>query len=530
MEAYWENTGYLQRFKREAQLAARLHHSQICPIHHYGVVERDGDKIPFLAMRYIDGDVLADLLRRQGRYVPSQAVELVLTLALAMDYAHRSGVIHRDLKPGNIIIQSDGRPIILDFGLARFLAPDSGQPRLTVIGLQLGTRPYMSPEQFHGDPDEIDPRCDVYALGVVLFELVTGRPPYAGTAFHVQFQVCSPSPPPAPGIDPELDRVCQKAMAKNRDDRYQDMAAFARELSDYLSRRAPLPAGGAAPAVGDAEPPPGTLIPADRVAVPGASVGSIGMSLVRIESGSFEMGSTSEQIDQLFTLFPGAKKEWFADEQPRHLVEITRPFYLGIDPVTQGQYRSIMGPHECHFKGSDDLPVESVSWLDAVAFCNKLSEREGQEPCYRIEGDKVTVIGGNGFRLPTEAEWEYACRAGSETLYPFGDDPKKLGEYAWYSDNAGGQTHPVGQKTANAWGLRDMLGNVWEWCADGYDEKYYVASPGADPPGAAKVSPRVIRGGAWVRRAEYCRPALREGSTPELRGNGLGFRVAAVQG
>ena len=141
-----------------------------------------------------------------------------------------------------------------------------------------------------------------------------------------------------------------------------------------------------------------------------------------------------------------------------------------------------MGDNPSHFKGSDDLPVESVSWLDAVKFCNKLSEREKRTPFYRIDGTEVTLAGGNGYRLPTEAEWEYACRAKSTTLYPFGDDASKLGEHAWYAGNSESKTHPVGQKLPNAWGLYDMLGNVWEWCADGYDEKYYASSPSADPP------------------------------------------------
>ena len=206
-----------------------------------------------------------------------------------------------------------------------------------------------------------------------------------------------------------------------------------------------------------------------------------------------------------------------------------RPFYLGIHEVTQGQYQAVMGDNPSHFKGSDDLPVENVSWLDAVTFCNKLSEREKRTPFYRIDGTEVTLVGGNGYRLPTEAEWEYACRAKSTTLYPFGDDASKLGEHAWYAGNSESKTHPVGQKLPNAWGLYDMLGNVWEWCADGYDEKYYASSPPADPPGAPGASHRVIRGGGWGNYPGCCRPADRVGCTPGYRSNDLGFRVAAVQ-
>ncbi len=187
---------------------------------------------------------------------------------------------------------------------------------------------------------------------------------------------------------------------------------------------------------------------------------SLGMTLVRIEPGSFLMGSSQDQIDHLIRQCPDSKREWFDNEQPQHTVKITRPFYLGAHPVTQGQYQAVMGNNPSHFKGSDDLPVESVSWLDVVAFCNKLSKREKRTPFYQINGTEVTVLGGDGYRLPTEAEWEYACRAGSATLYPFGDNASALGEFAWYGKNSEKKTHPVGQKSANAWGLHDVLGNV----------------------------------------------------------------------
>jgi formylglycine-generating enzyme required for sulfatase activity len=255
---------------------------------------------------------------------------------------------------------------------------------------------------------------------------------------------------------------------------------------------------------------------------------TIGMKLVRIEAGEFLMGTTKDQVERLVRLFSDAKKEYFDDEQPQHSVKISRPFFLGIREVTQGQYWEVMGNNPSKVRGSD-LPVESVSWLDAVGFCNKLSERENRTPFYRINGVKVTLVGGNGYRLPTEAEWEYACRAKSTTLYPFGDDAGKLGEHAWHDGNAESKTHPVGQKLPNAWGLYDMLGNVWEWCTDGYDEKYYVSPPPADPPGAAGASHRVIRGGSWVGSPRFCRPAVRRRDTPESRYKGLGFRVAAVQ-
>jgi formylglycine-generating enzyme required for sulfatase activity len=173
--------------------------------------------------------------------------------------------------------------------------------------------------------------------------------------------------------------------------------------------------------------------------------------------------------------------------------------------------------------------VESVSWLDAINFCNALSRKEGLTPFYRVQGETAVVPdwNGPGYRLPTEAEWEYACRAGSTTRYSFGDDAADLGAFAWYDGNSDGKTHPVGQKRPNAWGLYDMHGNVWEWCWDAYEADYYSKKPpAADPLGPSQAASRVSRGGGWNFSPQNCRSAHRSGGEPGFRGNFLGFRVA----
>jgi formylglycine-generating enzyme required for sulfatase activity len=253
---------------------------------------------------------------------------------------------------------------------------------------------------------------------------------------------------------------------------------------------------------------------------------SIGIKLVLIPSGTFRMGS--------------AVGEGEADEHPLHEVRISRPFYMGIHEVTQGQYRAVMGNKPNWFsvesgsqdgmKGSPSLrqPVEGVMWIEAVQFCNALSVRERLEPFYAIRAPDVRVPdwSGVGYRLPTEAEWEYACRAGSRTRYSFGNDAHELKRHAWFGEAYGKGTHPVAGKLANAWGLFDMHGNVGEWCWDWYDRSYYNSSPQTDPIGPEKGVRRVYRGGGFDHPVDRLHSADRAAKAPTIRHGGLGFRVA----
>ncbi len=221
-------------------------------------------------------------------------------------------------------------------------------------------------------------------------------------------------------------------------------------------------------------------------------VNSIGMSFVSIPAGTFTMGEGSAA----------------------HQVTLTKAFEIGVYEVTQEQYEQVMGTNPSNFKGPQN-PVETVSWDDAVAFCRKLSEMPAEKKA------------GYVYRLPTEAEWEYACRAGTTTVYSFGDSESDLGYYAWYDDHFGnptaGTTHPVGGKKPNAWGLYDMHGNIYEWCQDWYGD--YPSGPVTDPTGAASGSYRVYRGGSWYHFSDFCRSANRYRYAPVNRINIIGFRV-----
>jgi formylglycine-generating enzyme required for sulfatase activity len=216
-------------------------------------------------------------------------------------------------------------------------------------------------------------------------------------------------------------------------------------------------------------------------------------------------------IGMQFKLWPGGTFTMGEGNETPHPVTLTKPFELGVYEVTQEQYEQVMKvPNRSKFKGPQN-PVEKVSWDDAVEFCRKLSS---------LPEEKAA---GYVYRLPTEAEWEYACRAGTQTAYNFGDSESELGDYAWYDKNAGGTTHPVGSKRPNAWGLYDMHGNVYEWCQDWYGS--YPSGSVTDPTGAASGSYRVLRGGSWDYHSGSCRSAYRSRYSPGRRSLSLGFRV-----
>jgi formylglycine-generating enzyme required for sulfatase activity len=223
----------------------------------------------------------------------------------------------------------------------------------------------------------------------------------------------------------------------------------------------------------------------------GASQAEAGM--VKIPAGSFVMGDEEE-----------------VDATP-HEVSVS-DFLIDTHLVTQEQYEKLMHDNPSRWKGNQN-PVEQIRWSDAVRYCNARSEAENLQPCYDLNTWKCD-FSANGYRLPTEAEWEYACRAGTKTVYFFGNDSSQLKDYAWFEDNSGGKPHPVGQKPANAWGLYDICGDVWEWCNDFYQVDYYGQSPKDDPKGPETGDTKVLRGGAWNSSAECSRSGYRYNEAP----------------
>ena len=290
---------------------------------------------------------------------------------------------------------------------------------------------------------------------------------------------------------------------------------------------------------------------AEYLGLPVKETNSIGMPLMLIPPGEFDMGSTPEEIAWAMEAGKEHKEvRWYFDEvaseSPRHRVKITKPFRVGMCTVTQGEYEKVMGvnpsagatrpfdttafkpplseieakyrrAYDRRMVGNDTSrrPVETVTWDQAMEFCRRLSAMPAEQSSRRL------------YRLPTEAEWEYACRAGTTTPWYCGDDYANVLDVAWFSENCLGTTHPVGQKKPNAWGLYDMCGNVSQWCADWFGAGYYQQSPTSDPSGPLAGSGRAVRGGSFCNHPPTCRSTHRDGVSPGYRASGIGFWIVA---
>ena len=465
------NADYLRNLQQEGAAIRDLFHSNIVQAKGFDPFHDP----PYLMMEYVPGTSLRALIRKGG-LPPEQAVAILRQVLAGLAHAASKNVIHRDIKPENILVHErtgtegfgvEGLVKVTDFGLGRAATAVAAESilmsrKLTRDDHIAGTLDYMAPEQRDG-PD-VDARADLYACGVVLFELLTGERP-------IGHDLPTDRNPRVPKY---LDDVFRGAYAR-LDKRFASAEEFSRALVPPIPTSAP---GVSAPRAASFKP----------------IENKVGMTFILIRPGEFMMGSPASENGRF-------------DDEVQHQVKITQPFMMATTPVTQAQWYAVMQTDPSYFKG-DDLPVEQVDWNDAVDFCRKLSAKEKKQ-----------------YRLPTEAEWEYGCRAGTTTAYYTGDAESALDEAGWYHGNSDRKTHPVGQKKPNAWGLYDMHGNVLQWCQDVYGD--YPAGAVSDPRGAKpnNESSRVLRGGSWYDAPQNCRSADRDGCASGGRYDGVGFRL-----
>ncbi len=493
----------LAALKQEAYRAARLSHPHIVNV--YGWRQGE-DGWPFVVMDYLEGHDLDRLLLEEGQ--PGlrweRTLELLRSMAEALDYAHQRSLIHRDLKPSNVFITTAGELKLLDFGLAYQLRQSSH----LVAGQDMdsgGTPEYMPPEAFvAGQPH---PAQDIYALACMAYELLTGEPPYKPVVAVQRNPLLLPDKPDV--LNGAAWTVLKSGFAYRREDRPASAGDLVRCLLEAQQTVMIKPAllvshpdqfihGWSTAQVQALQKQTAEALGLPVVFRDKFKDGGEGPELVLIPGGEFLMGSSDvdKQADD-----DKPEKPQYDDEKPQHRVAVST-FYMARFPVTRELYRKIRRKYPLQGENDDPWPATSVSWFDAVQFCNVLSERCGLQPCYWFTGEQVEWDRGvDGYRLPTEAEWEYTVRAGTTTRWFGGDDASQMARYAWGPSTG---VHPVGQKEPNAWGLYDMIGNVWEWCWDWYGP--YLADAAVDGPNSGDT--RVLRGGTywyvpWNQRSLY---------------------------
>jgi len=453
-------------FKREAKLLNTLHHTNLPKVSDYFV----NYGRYYLVMTFVEGEDLEIILARDGKpELPAEkVVEWVTDVLQVLEYIHnqKPPIVYRDIKPGNIMIHKDGKAMLIDFGIAR-VVQESSQTKKTAIG----TQGYAPPEQCRG---QVEPRSDLYALGATMHHLLTGIEPLPfrfEPLRKINFKIST-----------ELENIVMTALKDNLHERFssaKEMKEALVNLSIPLQIKAKPQPVIMPSQINQIVPPTKDLYRASPI-----QKSFIEPEMVYINGGTFKMGSNNGN----------------SNEKPIHSVTVGS-FYMGKYEVTNREFCLFDSSHNNH---RDNLPVVEVSWDDVAGYCRWLSAKTGKN-----------------YRLPTESEWEYACRAESNTEYYWGNNMD--GNYCWYSDNSGSHVHPVGEKIPNKFGLYDMSGNVWEWCSDLYGD--YPFGSVTNPTGPKSGSLRVIRGGGWVSYASICRSAFRSGSSLGSRNGGIGFRL-----
>ena len=536
---------FKQKFVKEARTIFKLPHPNIVRI--LDVFEENGTA--YYVMDYIEGESLSEMVALRG-YIPEvEALAYICDVAQALTYIHSKKVNHLDVKPGNMIRRrSDGKVLLIDFGVAKqYDAASLKGTTTTPVCISAG---YSPAEQYRKNGVQtFSPQSDVYALAATLYKLLTGVTP--PEAMDVQDEGLPVDELMAKQVSQHVRLAIALAM-KGKSERTQSVELFIRHLTESSNEETvnlhdqepkkpqpkpkkpqPQPApkinqfvkakkskslyiwgiGGAvaiALLIGiikfcarssGGDPSPETSDSTAMVdTVPNVvnqtfTVNGVSFDMVEVVGGTFTMGATAEQ---------GSDAD--EDEKPAHQVTLSS-YMIGKTEVTQELWEAVMGSNPSHFKGSN-LPVDEVSWEDCQAFITKLN-----------------ALTGKTFRLPTEAEWEFAARGGINSQGFKYSGSNTVDDVAWYRDNSSDKTHPVATKAPNELGIYDMSGNVWEWCSDWCSS--YTSASQTNPTGPDSGSYRMDRGGSWGNDVWHCRVSYRFNIvyTPTRRGT-LGLRLA----
>ena len=542
----------IEEFKGEYKTTYSLNHPNLLHATYFDVYE----KRPYLVMPYCPSSAV-DLIENLDE---TTAWRFVRDVSGGLAYLHEKDIVHRDIKPDNVLIGEDGTFLITDFGVSLKMRSTlrRNSTRQMQQGEMAGTIGYMGPELFGKKPEAVK-ATDIWALGATLYELLSGELPFMGQGGVMQLHGAE-TPEIPEGYGNDLQRVLEACMARDSWERptAEQMHSYAeaklrgenpampwknqgkgdqtgnpasKEGGDKGMGKQTVPrsgkgqtvpmaegqgkSGGTVPEAKEGKGRKKTMWIAIALAlllvagVVGVSVqqnrqreiirvGDVEFEMVYVEGGTFRMGATEEQGDDAWD-----------NEKPVHRVTLSS-YLIGKHEVTQGLWREVMGENPSYNKSGDSYPVEQVSWKDCQEFIRKLNARTGLK-----------------FRLPTEAEWEYAARGGNKSKGYKYSGSNSLGNVAWYGDNSGDDTHPVGRKSPNELGLYDMSGNVYEWCQD-WDGSYGSSSQ-TNPTGPSSCAYRVLRGGGcYDFFAGFCRVSHRCFIDPGYRGRSSGLRLVLV--